>query len=119
MDAGPPYGIVFVCVDPLGRHVVLREDTWYDHILHQHVELAGQDAGVERAVSQPDTIRIDADDPMRRVYYAFNVVRPPFHGQHLKVVVEFTDAWGERMVYGEIVTAFVVARVKRQEKHEW
>ncbi len=112
-------GVVFACADRLGREVLLREDTWYDHILSEHAELVGHAATVEDAVSHPDSIKIDADDPFRRVYYKRNVLSPPFQRHVLKVVVEFDRIDAPRLVRGEVVTAFAAFRVKRQERHEW
>lgn len=43
--------------DPLGRHIVLHDRTWYGHIVKGHPDVGGHYDLVKQTVQSPDEIR--------------------------------------------------------------
>lgn len=55
--------------DPLGREIVLSDRTWFGHILKGHPEMAQHRSLAERAISNPDEIRVSLSDSRCRLYF--------------------------------------------------
>ncbi len=70
--------------DPLGRHIVLHERTWYGHVVKGHPDLASHRSLVEVAISNPEEIRHSTSDPDCRIYYG----RGPRESVLIAVVVD-------------------------------
>lgn len=56
-------------IDPLGRIVVLRDRTWFGHIVRGHPEVADYRNLVDNAVRMPHEIRQSRSDPKCRLYF--------------------------------------------------
>ena len=72
--------------DPDGRRVVLDENGW-EHIVHEHAEMASYQAGVMAAVARPD--HRDVDQRPGRERFWRRGVGP---SRWLFVVVDFGDS---------------------------
>jgi len=81
-------------IDPDGRAVVLDEEGW-EHILHEHGELAPYREAIMATISSPDYRRPDPR-PGRERYYS----RDLGPSRWLFVVVHFNEA------PGRVVTAY-------------
>lgn len=89
-------------VDPLGRTIVLADETWTAHVA-KRPELEGQLEYVREAVADPDLI-VEAKDGSYR-YYAAGV-SPRYPNLYLHVLVRLTgentgrirSAWFSRTV---------------------
>jgi len=68
-----------ILIDPLGRQIVLHDRTWDGHIAQAHPEVATYRDLAERAVRQPDEIRISNSNPDCRIYYG--------HGPRQSVII--------------------------------
>jgi hypothetical protein len=55
--------------DPLGRRIVLRDRTWYGHIVKGHFEMAPERRRVESAIENPLEIRRSRADESCRLYF--------------------------------------------------
>lgn len=55
--------------DPLGRVIVLRERTWYGHVIKGHPDMKGHRRLAEQAVRAPNQIQFSKSDPDCRIYY--------------------------------------------------
>ena len=55
-------------IDPLGRRVILRDRTWFGHIVKGHPEVAEHRGLVEDAVRSPEEVRHSRSDDNCRVY---------------------------------------------------
>lgn len=115
----PGIAIVFACADRFGREVVLREDTWYNHVLDQHPELTNRQTAAEEAIRLAEQIRVDRFDTGRRCFYRRGLLPPPYQRDQLKVVVEFYPSDAGGVVRGEVVTAYLVSSPDRREQREW
>ena len=109
---------LFECAD--GRRffpIVMLKRIWYDHILDEHFDLAGREAQVELAITQPDEIRRDRNHQNRACYYKIGDLPPPLHDRFVKVVVEVEDTENGRR--GFVITAFVVPGIDHRERKIW
>lgn len=88
-------------VDPLGRTIVLRDQTWYGHILVQRLrqrrgeEFAEYRRLVESAIESPLKIEMSASDSDCRVYYG----QGPRPGVMMKVIAD--------IAIGRVKTAYL------------
>ena len=97
---------------------MLSEDTWLDKIVLDHFELAGDEAGVERALADPDEVRFDRDHMDREVFYLRGALPPPDHQVYLKVVVDYRRSrTGDEA--GRVVTAYATDAIKAGERLKW
>jgi hypothetical protein len=81
--------------DPLGRRLVLRDSTWYGHILKGHPEMARCHRLVVVAVTSPMEIRRSSADADCRVYFGAG----PTAGLEVAVVAD--------VVAGIVKTAYL------------
>jgi len=96
---------LFTVKDPLGQEVRLTENCYKFHILLEHPELSDVNQ-IAEAIELPDFIAQDAVNPQRLVYYRTYQAQPR---RWIKVVVE----------QGEVVTAYIVRRLKKGETIRW
>jgi hypothetical protein len=109
--------VIATWIDPLGRTVVLYEDTWYDHICVEHPNLRDQIHLVQATIEHPEGIYFDAAYVERESYY-----RPMWLAKRrtlLKVSVEFEAPDEYDQLVGTVVTAYPTASVKQGESHRW
>jgi hypothetical protein len=112
--------LALTCLDPFGRLVFGAERRWAEHIDARHPEVNRFVAAVIGAVTDPDEIRRDVDRANRESYYRFGVLPDPHDNAYLKVCVSFgaEGPLGWESV-GAVVTAFRVAKPKREESLIW
>ncbi len=94
-------------------------NSWEDHILDPvagHPELAGHWEWVRDTIRRPEGIYQDATHRQRRSYYKAGLSTLPGFPV-VKVVVEFPRF--NRWQPGDVVTAYVVDKVKQGEVLEW
>jgi hypothetical protein len=70
--------------DPMGRTVVLRDRTWFAHVLRGHREVGPWRDLAENAVASPREIRYSMSDANCRIYYG----RGPESGLMIAVVAD-------------------------------
>ena len=91
--------IVCLLKDRWVREIILTEECWSVHIVHDHPVLRGSDALVADAVTTPHRVMHDAEHEDRQVFYrlgrAPNVPRRLLH-RYLKVCVEFGQSSSSR-----------------------
>ena len=92
--------------DPLGRDIILHDDTWNGHIREGHPEVLAHRDLVELAVERPLSIRASLHDPKCRVYYG----RGPRPTVMIQVVADITG--------GYVKTAHLAKRFNRGAE-EW
>lgn len=115
----PERGVVFTCEDRAGREVVLYEDTWHDHVLAKHPELAGFEWAVRAAIEHPEHIRIDRTNPSARCYYRLGDLPPPDHNTYVRVVAKLLPVGYDLMDRAVVATAYLVPRLVPGEGTEW
>jgi hypothetical protein len=59
MSRRPSSGQVLRCKDRWGREIILQEATWRQHILLEHAELIGNEAGVQLTLTDPTYVMHD------------------------------------------------------------
>lgn len=109
---------VLRCLDRWKRTVVLPEENWEGKILHDHIELLGNELAIEQTLVDPDILTIDRDYADREVYYRWGVLPPPDHDGYLKVCVGFRTL-ADGGVIGRIITAYAIPHVKPGERIKW
>ncbi len=107
--------------DPRAEQVVLS-DTGWAHILAEHAEFLALDPAddfspLEETIERPDAIMQDVTHRNRHNYYRRDEM-PGYPGFFLKIVVEWRPS-GWTGVVGLVITAFVLARIKRGEVQVW
>jgi hypothetical protein len=115
MTQPPDRGILFSCADGFGREIALYEDTWYDHILDEHAEMADQFDELEFAITHAERVTQDQSFADRQCYYRKGNLPWPYDRDYLKVVVEFDDSGFDRPPHGVVVTAYPVEAIPRRE----
>jgi hypothetical protein len=70
--------------DPLERRVILRDRTWFGHIVKGHPEIAPHRNRVHAAIENPDEIRVSQQDRACRLYFGAG----PRRGVRIIVVVD-------------------------------
>src|SRR5918995_6448744 len=111
MTQPPERVLVFTCADRFGREIVLYEDTWYDHILGDHAEMADQIDELELAIAQTERVTQDQSFASRQCYYRKGNLPWPYDRDYLKIVVELVDAGFDRPLRGVVVTAYPVEAI--------
>jgi hypothetical protein len=104
--------VLFRCVDPFGREILLTEEVWYGHIVLGHAEFRERQSIVQAALTAPGFINLDRRHPLREVYYRASSLRDPFADLLVRVVVKFYEA-------GEVVTAHFIREPHKQERRKW
>jgi hypothetical protein len=98
---------VFEVTSRLGTKIRLSDMQW-SHIEARHRELRGQLDKMKLTLIEPDTVYYSAGEETYHYYKKFS--RTPVSEKFLLLVAKHRD--GE----GFIITAFFVARIRRQEK---
>ncbi len=98
---------VFEVTSRLGTKIRLSDIQW-SHIEVRHKELRGQLDEMKLALIEPDTVYYSAAEETYHYYKKFS--RTPVSEKFLLLVSKHQD--GE----GFIITAFFVARIRRQKK---
>ena len=98
---------VFEVVSRLGTKIRLSDIQW-SHIEVRHEELRRQLDKMKLALIEPDTVYYSAGEKTYHYYKKFSST--PVSAKYLLLVAKHRD--GE----GFIITAFFVARIRRQEK---
>ncbi len=119
MTQPPERVLVFSCADRFGREIVLYEDTWYDHILDDHAEMADQIDKLELAIAHAERITQDQSFASRQCYSRKGNLPWPYDRDYLKVVVELEDFGIDRPLRGVVVTAYPVETIPRREARIW
>jgi hypothetical protein len=119
MKQPPEREVLFSCVDRFGRQIVLYEDTWYDHILNDHAEMAGQIDVLEFAITRVERITQDLSFTDRQCYYHKGNLPWPYDRDFLKIVVELEASSVDRPLHGVVVTAYPVEAIPRRETRIW
>ncbi len=103
--------------DPLGREVVLHDDTWHGHVVVEHPAMIHNVHLIQDAIERPERICRDAVDHERESYY--RPIPDSIPRLLVKVCVEFEppDQFGQ--IAGIITTTYPTALVKRGEEHRW
>lgn len=115
----PERVILLSCTDRFGREIVLYEDTWYDHILDDHAEMAGQTDELERTIAHAERVTQDQSFADRQCYYRKGNLPWPYDRDHLKVVVELDPVGFAGPLRGVVVTAYSVESIPRREARVW
>ncbi len=84
--------------DPLGRVVVLHDNTWFGHIIRGHPEMTRYRGLVEQTIRAPAEILVSHSDPDCRSYFG-----PGPRGLLVHVVVD--------VVRGIVKTAHLARRI--------
>lgn len=95
--------ILATATDPDGRTVVLTSEAW-EHIAAQHPEISSSQAGLLRAVQQPDHRESDPRPGRERFW-----LKGSGPSRWLRVIVDFSSE------PAEVVTAFG----DRKDPREW
>jgi len=119
MTLPPERVLVSSYTDRFGREIVLYEDTWYDHILDDHAEMADQLDELELAIAHAERITQDQSFASRQCYYRKGHLPWPYDRDYLKVVVELEDSSFGRPLRGVVVTAYPVEAIPRRETRIW
>lgn len=98
-------------IDRSGRPVVLMSAVW-DHVLSDHLDMAGLEVVVRSAVEHPDFVNRDGRFVGRECLYRMIDDR-----KLLKVVVAYSDEDGGRR--GRVVTAYRTRQVPSKESQLW
>jgi hypothetical protein len=97
--------------DRWGRDVTLTAART-EHILDRHTDMAPHLSLIANALAEPTLVTWDVADP-----HAENFYRQIGRRTYLKVCVKYRpspEGW-----QGEILTAHLTQRIKRQEQHRW
>lgn len=108
---------MFNCSDYVGRNVQLDDSQWHGHIVGRHPEVLELLDEVRAIIEAPTLVALDLADAQRECFYRRGVVARKAH-LYLKVCVDYGPDRAAA-ANGFIVTAFLAARVKRQEKLLW
>ena len=119
MTQPPERVLVLSCVVRFGREIVLYEDTWYDHVLDDHSEMADQIDALELAIAHAERDPQDQSFAGRQCYYRKGHLPWPYDRDYLKVVVELDDSGFDRPLRGVVVTAYPVEAIPRRETRIW
>lgn len=84
------------------------------HVLAQHPELAAHLAAVAETLTDPERVMRDARFANRECFYRPIPLPAPLDRLYRKVVVEFPQ-----VSVGEVVTAFLLPKIKRSEVQRW
>lgn len=106
--------IVRRSIDRWRREIIISQRQWMGHVLLQHPELMGQEEALVATPTNPEFVMRDTAFADRENFYRSGVLRPPHPNLYLKVVVEFRHTGA-----GEVVTAFPLFRIKRNEVQKW
>jgi len=92
--------IRFIVICALGKRITVTEDYWQKIITIKHPSMAGRDAEVQEALTDPDEVRESRSDTQVKLYYR------GFLNLHLCVVVKHLN--GD----GFVVTTYLTDRIK-------
>lgn len=107
------------CVDRWGRRIVLTEAQWHGHVLERRSTMAGHEVAVTVALTDPDLVMHDADDPDRECFYRRGALPGPAAHLYLKVTVDFGPGRHRAAAHGFVVTAYPTAVTKSKERSKW
>ena len=93
---------VFATTDPLGRQVVLTEDTFKKHIAVNHPEMKTHVRVIKQAIKDPDYIFVSTLRKDRDIYIKMGCIRG-FSELGTKVIVEFPDPSSGLVVSGWLI----------------
>lgn len=111
--------IVFACVDPWRRPIILTEARWVGHVLVQHGELAPHLDAIEATLTSPAFLMRDRRRGDRENSYRPDLLPAPLDHLYLKVVVEFTPTSLGEPAAGVVITAYPIPSVTIGETQRW
>jgi hypothetical protein len=107
----------FSGVDKFGTKIRCAHNTWLNHIVAQHLEMAGQQSAIMACCNNPYQVYQSGRYPQRLIYYKPFALPKPFDRYYLLVVVEYSGSGARHR--GKIVTAFASANIKRGDILIW
>jgi hypothetical protein len=97
---------------------VLYDDTWYDTILVDHVEIPDDLSIIEQALSHPDRVNFDAYHSNGENFYRQGLLQRVSSRRYLKVVVRFEST--DLTPVGTVISAYGVPNYLRAgERRKW
>jgi hypothetical protein len=109
---------VLRCADQWGREVVLYEDTWYDKIVVDHIDMVDRFDAIIAVLAQPERVHFDATYANGENFYGRDYPDHPFSPDYLKVVVRY-EFIGDIEV-GTIVSAYPAPHYRKNgERFKW
>ena len=94
-------------IDPLKRTVILKKDTWENHIIVGNPEIIKNIHSVKNTIENPEVIYESSTSPKRDVFFKKDSTstKPYFY---TKVIVEYNDD----NIAGEVKTSFFSKEIK-------
>jgi hypothetical protein len=105
------YPLIFTTTDFFGNQVILKENTWLDHILSEHQDMVGHEATLEAVLKDPLEILPSTLSNTCAAYISGPAVGPRPEG--VRVLVNYTDIYYEKGASsGTITTAYPIDIIK-------
>lgn len=96
---------MFKCSDRDGIVVICSKDTWYNHIVAEHLEMKGCEAYVKAAIEKPYQIYQDGRHPSVRIIYRPFILPKPYNLYYLRVAIKYRQKRFS-ILRGYVSTAF-------------